>query len=687
VVGVTAATSAVFLVDTSLSSNPERFNIWLKLMKAILDNNRDSIRSYRVVWFNVEAVGWPFQSNTPQDVEKLLAHASELVLEGASDLGAALRACWLFPEGETIPRADVFLLSDGAATWGEGDLPALAATFKEGRQAPLFAYTTGLAGTDTKALEFLARETGGAVFSVVGEAEIEKASRAHRAMPRHISGVRAAGAALGDPIGADLLLAGRPQAVFPGQTLNLVGRGRLPAGTEIELHVGHANGIVVTDVDHVVESDLAPRIYGEVATGQLEEFEDATEDLSRAYACHFRITGKTCSLLMLETEEDYERFNIKPEEDAFVVKGNPASGIVAKVLAEIGDALSDAKKRFMSWLRKMDKMPGVEFEIPTALKMALEKMPRESFEVRPEPLACKLRKWDQVPGELQEQLVSKKLDYDGLTKEAERRLGEFTPADALKAVSSLVENSPGDAVLARDVGMSAMGWGLGGQAYHLFKRVAASRPYEPQTYHAMANLLAEMSEKTDGNADLALAYYEVGLAGKWQDRFGEFRKILGLDYLRFLRRVEKRELKTSVPDFAAARLETVSKEFDFGTADLVVIITWNTDGSDVDLHIKEPTGEECSYENTKTKIGWRITQDVTQGYGPEMYVLPKAKPGTYRIWVHYFARDRNRASARSKVYATVIQGWGTPRERVTERVVVLKEGKEDMDVLTVKVAE
>ena len=61
---------------------------------------------------------------------------------------------------------------------------------------------------------------------------------------------------------------------------------------------------------------------------------------------------------------------------------------------------------------------------------------------------------------------------------------------ALKALSSLVEYRPGDLVLARDVGFSALDWGLGEQAYHLLRRVAESRPYEPQTYLALAHCLA-----------------------------------------------------------------------------------------------------------------------------------------------------------------------------------------------------
>ena len=70
----------------------------------------------------------------------------------------------------------------------------------------------------------------------------------------------------------------------------------------------------------MVETRLASRLYGQVAVGQLEALGDESVDVSSAYARHFRVTGRTCSLLMLESEEDYQRFDIVPEEDLFVVK-------------------------------------------------------------------------------------------------------------------------------------------------------------------------------------------------------------------------------------------------------------------------------------------------------------------------------------------------------------------------------
>jgi len=79
-------------------------------------------------------------------------------------------------------------------------------------------------------------------------------------------------------------------------------------------------------------SILAPRAYGQVATAHLEELEAATETEARAYATHFRITGRTCSLLMLESELDYERFGIKPDADAYVVKASPAADLFARAI-------------------------------------------------------------------------------------------------------------------------------------------------------------------------------------------------------------------------------------------------------------------------------------------------------------------------------------------------------------------
>jgi hypothetical protein len=673
-----AERAAVFLLDTSMTATPDAFNVQLKLLSAILENNRVTMKKAAVLFFNIGTTWYSegFFDNTADNVKALLERTQKLTLEGATDLGAAFAEAanpsWYKAEGAP-QRWDVFLLSDGASTWGESDLNALSAALRSGHADALYGYSTGLPGTDGAALAHLARESGGAVFSVVSEDGVGAASTAHTARPLHLVRFEVKG-------GDDLLLAGRPKAVFPGQRLTLVGRGTPAKGAEITLVVEQdgKERTITTKIDRAVSSPLAARAYGEVAVAAIEELEGALEPLAIAFATQFRVTGKTCSLVMLESEADYKRFGIKQEDTETRVRGTRAADAVTAAYKQVGDALGDAKLGFLAMLAKLSRLDGVKLSLPPGASAAISAMPRSAFEVRAPRLAPKHPDRDGVPGSYEELIQTRNLDYDSATAEAERRLGAFGPSDALVALSSLVEQSPGDGVLARDVGFSALAWKLPGAAYHVFRRVAAARPHEPQTYVAIAGSLSRM-----GLADLAIAYYEIALSGQWDGRFGEFKKIAALDYAHLIVRIQKGELSTSAADFVKERKAHVMSQLGTSAADLVVVIAWNTDATDIDLHVKEPTGEECFYGHRDTKMGGRLTQDVTQGYGPEMYVLPKAQSGDYRVFAHYFASHQNRLGARTKVIATVIEGWGREGEKVTEKTVTLADGKSDHDILTV----
>ena len=267
-------------------------------------------------------------------------------------------------------------------------------------------------------------------------------------------------------------------------------------------------------------------------------------------------------------------------------------------------------------------------------------------------------------------LAKKQFPYEAVYREAERRFQRSSVADALRVLSSLVESRPGDSVLARDVGFSAMMWGRGDEAYTLFRRVAQARPFEPQNYLAMARCLTDM-----GKVDLATVWFEVALAGKWQQRFGKFRKIAVIEYVSLLRKVVSGDLKSSVTEFAKMRLRKLSAELHVKEVDLLVTIMWNTDGTDVDLHVTDPINETCNYQNPNTQLGGRLLGDIRQGFGPEMFWLKSARPGRYDISVNYFSQDANRTSTRTRVYATIYYRWGTKNERVTRRVVLLEKKK------------
>ncbi|OIP31722.1 MAG: hypothetical protein AUK47_22025 [Deltaproteobacteria bacterium CG2_30_63_29] len=690
---VASGSRAILLVDTSMSANPDQFNIWLAMMESLLTENRDTLGSFNVLFFNVETHWWKsdFVVNDAASVAELKAYAQGLALEGATDLGAALREAakprWSVGDPSTSERWDVFLLSDAAATWGESDASRIASAYEGGNAGALFAYNTGMSGTDRAMLDQLARNSGGAVFAVTGESEVAVAATAHRARPWLIDGMRVEVSSLGQAPqvqGTDLMLAGRPSALFPGQRVTLVGRGALTSGATVRLEF--SQGSVKKSIDvplaHMVFSGLAARAYGQVAVAQLEELGRFATEYAVPYARHFRVTGNSASLLMLETEEDYLRFDIKPEDDWALVQRTQVSALIRDAIAQLGELLGDPRADFLDLLRRIQDTPGTQFAMNIETRKVIEGLPKDAFDVVASMLECKSRLASELGQEHANRLATRDIDYQAFVDEAQRRFDKYGAVDALRALSSLIENNPGDTVLGRDIGYQLLQWGAADHAYHLFRRVAESRPGEPQTYHALALALAQL-----GQADLAMAFFEVALAGQWDPRFGEFRQIVSLDYLRFLQRVQRQELKLNAAQFAQQRLKELQRDFPIQAADLLVTIAWNTDRTDVDLHVMEPGGEDCYFSNRDTKLGGHLTQDVTQGYGPEMYVMKAAAAGVYDVRVKFFASDANRASARTKVYATVIEGWGSDDEKVTEKVVTLEIGKEMHDLLEVKVVK
>jgi hypothetical protein len=668
-----SASKAIFLVDTSLSANPDQFNVWLKMMQAVLEKNRDATKEFAVLFFNVETFWWQekFVANTDQNVKALMSYTQTLALEGASNLGQALQVAASPSWNSAGEVSDLFLLSDAAATWGESDLYALSQPLLKKEVGAFFAYKTGFAGTDNQALDHLTREGQGAVFAVTSEQDVDAAATAHRAKPWEIQAIEVPGT-------KDLLLAGAPKVIFPGQELRLVGRQIPEEGASITLTVkqGQETKKLSVKLSPALDTLLASRTYGQEAVSQLEALGEPTEKLALSFARHFQVVGKSASLLLLESEEDYARFNIVPENDAAEVQKNLVSDTLKETRKIMEDLLADPKEHFLAWARKLPKLPAMNIPISDDLYKRFEAIPSASFRMSGQPLNCNQHTWDGVSADYKEQLKTRQIDYDVITKEANRRRS-LSGCDAVKALSSLVENNPGDTVLARDVGFSAMELGLPWQSYQILRRVILARPDEPQTYHALALSLAEA-----GAPDLAMAYFEIALSGIWDTRFGDFKTIVSLDYLRFLKTA-----KLSDGTFASQRRESLAKQIGVQQADIVVTIAWNTDGTDVDLHIKEPglKGQECYYSHPNTRIGGSLTRDVTQGYGPEMYVLPDAPKGDYKIWAHYFARDRIKASARTKVYATIFQYWGKPNETVIRKVITLEDNKEKHDIITLYV--
>lgn len=409
-------------------------------------------------------------------------------------------------------------------------------------------------------------------------------------------------------------------------------------------------------------STLARRAYGAVAAAQLEELGEAAEPLAAVYARHYRVVGRTCSLVMLERERDYEDQRIRqdqPARDAARVRAHPAGREVEAIALELAEAVRDPRART---LRLVERQSSVS---PFLLRASLALGP-EAFEVTPRALRCEARGLSAVGSDCRAALRSPLLDAARLSAEAALRR---SAPDALRLLSSLVERSPRDPSVLREVGFAAAQRGFPGHAYLLLRRALEQRPWERHTYAMMARCLEQLERP-----ELALLHYEFAAEGR-EDWGRSPRRAERLAFARLLRQV--RRGGGALASLARRRLSRLEDEVLIPSQlDLVVMLEWTTDRTDVDLYLQEPSGEVCSYRKPLTTSGACYGEDVQGGFGPEVIELAEAPPGDYEVRVHCFRGDRNRASTRTRVLLTVIEGWGTPRERVRRESLALRTGGE-----------
>lgn len=114
-----------------------------------------------------------------------------------------------------------------------------------------------------------------------------------------------------------------------------------------------------------------------------------------------------------------------------------------------------------------------------------------------------------------------------------------------------------------------------------------------------------------------------------------------------------------------------------------ILLVWDTDGTDLDLWVLEPSGEKCFYGYRNTKIGGSLDVDVTNGFGPEVYTLANPTPGNYTIQINYFA-DRGIPQTQCHIY--VVTNEGSPNEMLKEYEVMLTKTGEivTVDIITLE---
>jgi len=693
-------TDAVFLLDVSLSSQPDKFNVWLKLMEEILTNNTDVIKNFSVLCFNIDTFWWKdfYLRNNYHNFAQFLEYANTLALEGATDIGAALSEAsnpsWLKPE-KNAPK-HIFLMSDADFNWGESNMHAFKTFIRPGDC--IHTYKTGLSGTNNTVLNYFSKESNGFSFTVTGEEEATLVAKSFRYHPWIIEDIQVEGA-------EDFLISGKPSQLYNGQKLIFAGRNKPTGNIYIRVNNGIETKELRLSAKEQITSGLSARLYGQLALGALESFGYQTEEAVESYSTYFRIPNATMSFLMLESESDYRRFGIDEDDAEYFVEKNTVESVIKELMEKgIIAPLNDGKASFLAWLKQMKEDKVLKFAPSESFMNYVNSLPDEVFNVKIQPLKYNVRLNEQQTSEEKDALGNENIRYDNMLSLANLRRKGYGNADALKLLSSVIERNPGDFIALRDLALKSIEWNMGDQAYYMMRRVISNRNYEAVAYLTAADALAK-----SGNVEMAIIYYHICTHSDWDSAYGSFKDIAALQYYRLLKDIRSKKdgiwskevWPTSKKDkiseqnisrinttleFADELFKDVSEELDdnnllYDQADIVLIINWNTNNTDVDLHVMEPTGEECYYGNKNTKIGGKLTTDVTRGYGPEMYVLRHAVDGQYRVRLVYYSDDNTKTSSKTKVYLDFYRNWGRPNEKATRKTVILENRKDNEDVL------
>lgn len=241
------------------------------------------------------------------------------------------------------------------------------------------------------------------------------------------------------------------------------------------------------------------------------------------------------------------------------------------------------------------------------------------------------------------------------------------PKIAVRVLSNLAEMQLKDAALLRVLAQKLVQLKSYKMALGILKSVIDLRPEEPQSYRDYGLALAQMGKYNEAVRQL----YKV-VQEPYDSRF-EGIHLIALNEINHLIAQHPKEIDTKgIPAYFLVQLPM----------DIRIVLNWDADNTDVDLWVTEPNQEKCMYSYKLTSNGGRISNDFTQGYGPEEYLIRKAPKGTYQIQAHYFGNHRPTLSGKAILTVQFYQYYGTPYEvkrEVTRRLSVVDE---ELDLAT-----
>ncbi len=236
--------------------------------------------------------------------------------------------------------------------------------------------------------------------------------------------------------------------------------------------------------------------------------------------------------------------------------------------------------------------------------------------------------------------------------------------EAVRILSNLLEMDFENSEFLRVFALKAMELGEVRLAIKAFQKVKELRPFEPQSFRDLA-LAYEKNRQYQKAADLL---YHI-LIHTWSNRFAGI-KIVVIN--------ELNNILSLHPNLNKSRYD--ARLISPMPVDLRIVINWSSDNTDIDLWVIDPYKEKTFYSNKVSRIGGKISNDITQGYGPEEFMIRDAVPGTYKIQANYYGNSQQKITIPVTIRAEIYSEYSRKDQIQKEIVLRLKNKKAVIDI-------
>ena len=665
----------------------------VKDVKVILSSF--NIRSDKPLSFEVKNGNW----------QALKSHLESLPYDGATD-GNAINF--------SLKADELLFFSDGIFNFGSKEF-SVKEVVKQAKTPITVVNASAVANTPK--MQYLANATGGSFIDLT-TLTTEQALKAAQTIPFQLLDIEVKN--------------GKIANIFP-QKGATISKGNFTLAGELQtkeatlvLSFGYPKNVILQKEIHLAanpdasesEFDLLRRIWAEKQIAQLER-EGAEQKQIDAVGREYGIVTEGNSLIVLETVEDYVRYRITPPKELQMEyskrlanqekqKEDSAKRILENVIAQSAEQskwwntqypLKDSKSKNKAVIMEEVVYPidnnaiadVAAVEAPSMERSASKEVSSNAMAKRataprstPAPASVPTSKIElnaynpDTPylkvmeytegGKAIETYYKLKKEYGNTPSfyvdVADYFFKKGNREQAILVVSNLAELSLDDPQLLRMLGYKLSNYSAKKEAIQVFRKVAQLREEEPQSFRDLGLALAEDAQYNEAAKNL----YRV-VTNEWSSRFGDVQLVTLNDLNSLIARHQG--IDVSYIDKRLLKKEPV---------DVRVVLSWDTDNCDMDLWVTDPKDEKCYYQNTLTYLGGKISRDVTQGYGPEEFMLKKAENGKYKVQVDYFGTHSQKQLMPVSLRITFYTHFGTPQQKQEETTVRLSNAKEVIEV-------